>query len=270
MKKNNIFKYCFEVILIGSGIVFGYLGVLSWGDSVIFSILSFLVIESISNSIENQSFSSNAKTCFRTINQKLDDVSGNLALFNTIHKLEENINRIEHPYFKERVRVEIERFIADNIQLFNSKHITSPDSPDTFGRPGLNYTSKDLKCFSSIDDYWDDRRDTDYFSYQKELVIKGVKIKRLFLYSEHNRKKVFEEAKKHKLIGVDVRVIGEKEVRSDLRKRDYLIQDERLLVDLKLDENTKKHLEAREIITTQNVSERIGEFEKFWSAAKKV
>lgn len=270
MPQKDQIKYGIEILLIFLSIVLGYFNLLSWGESITISLISFLIIENISYNITHHSFSRDTTSFFIKIDQKLDHVVGNISLFKKIHKLEININRMEHPYFKEIIGHKIEKFITDNDQIFSSTHTTSPKSPDTFGTLGLRYTKNNLKCFSSLNDYWDDRRFTDYLKSQKEMAENGIEIKRLFILSDKDKDKTIEEAKLHKSIGIQVRVIDEREITEGLRSRDYLIQDDTLLVDLQGQTKETKHLDTTEIITTHKVDERIREFNQYWHVAKKI
>ena len=136
----------------------------------------------------------------------------------------------------------------------------------------LQYTDKSLKCVSSFEDYWTDKKDSDYYSVQCDLVKKGVTIQRLFVISESNKNIVKKECKKQKNIGIQVRIIEKHKLSNDDNFfRDYLIQDEILLVDL-IPKDLKKliHHDAQEVITVNGVNKRLNEFDQHWSRAVEV
>jgi hypothetical protein len=178
------------------------------------------------------------------------------------------MNRVKHPYFTKLLSYKLEKFIHDNSSLFNEDHSTSPFNADTYGAEGLRNTKDNIKCVSSFDDFWADRGNSDYYDYQLELLSKGVRIQRLFVVNSSNKKSAKKEMKRQKSDGIEVRSIDQYIFGEEGFFRDYLIQDNNLLVDLiPHDPVNPKHGDSSEKISTNNLGERIEEFNKYWTHA---
>jgi hypothetical protein len=224
--------------------------------------------ESLAHSLSHENFTKTISSNIYGVNSELKDIQEGLHLNQMQNILKDKISKVDHPYFKNLISQRLEDFINHNQSLFIETNETSPLNPDTFGAIGLKYTKESLLCVSSIDDYWNDMGDTDYLKFQKELTDNGVIIKRLFVVNDKNKESAFQEMKKQKQYGVEVRSIENRLFGESDFFRDYLIQDKELLVDLTFISNEKTHLQAKEIITKQNVNERVREFRRYWASAK--
>lgn len=263
-------KVGIEILLIATAILLSVYQKIEWYDSVIISMLSFVVVEIISQKMRSESLFSGVNSSISDVNFELKSISSNVQLKDVHDDLKANIGRVSHPYFTRLLSYRLEAFLQDNASLFNGDHSTSPFSTDTYGAEGLRDTKDNLKCVSSFDDYWDDRGDSDYYDYQLELIKKGVRIQRLFVVDDANRGKAEIQMKRQKQDGIDVRFIEKYKFGEEGFFRDYLIQDNILLVDLLPEDPDKpKHGNSLERISTNGVGERVDEFNKYWSHATK-
>lgn len=174
---------------------------------------------------------------------------------------------VEHPYFKHVLQNKIMDLIeSDEVQtLINGTYVTNPQAQDTYGVNGLDYTEEfgNILFFSSIHDFWDDWRnvkDGKYLAKQVELMkYKNVSITRIFSINKSEFEKVKQLMKYQAELGIDVFYIFKDEssnqtIQDEWLEEDYLIQDEKLLVDL-VPDNTKEdnHINRTEVITTKTI-----------------
>jgi len=267
-KGQIVVKYIFEVMLLSLAVMLTAFQKIGWYEAAILGLLSIVVVELIAQSTKSESLFKGVSAKISGVNLELRSLASNVQLKNAHDELMENIRRVSHPYFVSLLSHKINGFVEDNINLFNGRHSTSPFKSDTYGADGLLNTKDNLKCVSSFSDYWDDRRNSDYYAHQVELVKGGIRIQRLFVVNDSNEESARREMKRQKEDGIEVRSINQHIFGGNEFFRDYLIQDNCLLVDLVPKcARSPKHSESIEIISTNGVNERIAEFNKFWGHA---
>ncbi len=74
--------------------------------------------------------------------------------------------------------------------------------------------------------------------------------------------------KNQQKIGIEVKGLDIEKHGDDYFFRDYLIQDDILLVDLSFNGESKHHKDAVEKITLNGVAARLHEFETYWGLGK--
>ena len=162
--------------------------------------------------------------------------------------------------------------LSKNKEIFTQTEFTSPCHVNTFGAKGVKMTKESLKCVSFIPEYWEDKKDTEYMDIQRDLITRGVKIQRLFIVNDENRDNSFSQMKIQSDMKIETKYIEQSMVDNDFKERDFLIQDNDLLIDLSLDEaaNVQKHSNSKEVVTTEEVLvlERKEEFSTNWATAK--
>jgi len=263
-------KHGIEILLITAIILLSVFQKIEWYDSAILSMLSFIVVEIITQKMRHESLFTGVRSSISGVNIELKLIATDVQLKNIHDALKADIGRISHPYFIKQLSHRLEGFLQENASLFNGEYITSPFSTDTYGAEGLLSTKDNLKCISSFDDYWSDRGNSDYYDNQKKLVSNGVRIQRLFVIDDSNRDIANKEMERQKSDGFEVRSIEKYKFGEKGFFRDYLIQDNILLVDLiPNDFDNPKHGDSVEKISTNSVGERVDEFNQFWGLADK-
>lgn len=246
-------------------------------ESLIISIcVSILIaIWNLDYKFNNETISSgfhrkDTKKEFDSIHQKFD-------VFETFYEFQETLNKISHPYFKKQIDLALEKdievFVHKNNDLFNGYVETNPYENRTFGVEGLKWTNKSIFAVSSVNDYWE--RDSfidDYLLEQYNLIEnRNVTIKRIFIATANNLKKISRIMETQKEHGIEVYYIDSSSVyfNKSWEKEDFLIQDETLLVDLQCDCHKYNHI-GKEIITVSDtlIHQKMDTFKKMLENAK--
>lgn len=218
--------WIFPITVMFVSFVIAYFANVSTQNNVIITLLSgcFGSLLSIHYNIE----------CLRDL---YENVSGNVRDIEALQKIKNNIENIDHPYFQKWTRTKLEMILEHNRSLFSGKNYTNPHAEDTFGIEGLRYTRNNgtLKATSVVPDYWLDDFTKQYLKVQEELIRdKKVKIQRIFIFPKAMKKKYIKLMKDQVNIGIDVRYIHKenKFIYEDWLNEDYLIQDDKLLVQI--------------------------------------
>ncbi len=266
---------------------------ISFVDELILTLLLFIVAESmdyhaqmrvievdILNNINRNNDSiedNNAR--IRKNNDDIHNIFNKFDLINTVNKAGKSIKDLKNSYF---IKLNEERLL----KLVVLTELTSPSAEQTFGVKGIRGTNKDLRFFSSFDDYWEDQSDTDYDREQDTLIRNEKKIKRLFIDHSIYNKDDDEESKKNKdkrfegLMRrmkdnsdrkIEARYFAATEIFTDFKNKDGLIQDSELLV-LLTKTSDGKHRSSEELITMDpdKVNNTIKEFDSLWENAKEL
>lgn len=228
--------------------------------------------EDLMNAIEKN----NAR--LRQNNEVIDSIKDKFDLVKTVKNYPIELQKIKHPYFVNLLNNQLNNILS------NQEFITTPSSQETFGYEGIRTTKNNLRFISSFKDYWDDQSETEYDRTQDELIKRGVKIRRLFIdhtvtTSDDDLKirevkdKQFESLVKQMESqfnrGIEVKYIPAVAISNNFKNKDGLIQDDELLVDLKLSDDGT-HKKAVELITMNPypIEKSIKEFELYWNQAK--
>jgi hypothetical protein len=215
----------------------------------------------------------------RKNNDDIHNIFDKFDLITIINKVGTSIKYLKHPYFIKLI----------NARLLNAlvlTELTSPSAEQTFGAKGIRGTNKDLRFFSSFDDYWEDQSDTEYDDEQDLLIRNKKKIKRLFIdhsiynkdddeESKKKKDKRFEDLKKRMKDNsdrnIEAKYIPATEIFTDFKNKDGLIQDSELLV-LLTKTADGKHRSSEELITMNpdKVNDAIKEFDSLWKTAKEL
>jgi len=117
-----------------------------------------------------------------------------------------------------------------------------------------------------------DQGETEYMDVQINLIKRGIKIKRLFIVNEQNRDNTKTQMEYQNNLGIETKCIDQNMVDNEFKEKDYLVQDDELLVELYFDEEVKNgtHSESKELITLDEVlvQERIEQFTTNWANAR--
>ena len=268
-----------ETQLTGQSMIFNALDKLSFGEKFILFILTFLLVEIIDYKYSYNGFVDRTQSDMDKINieiqnakSRLDGLQNKIALINQGQSLDAKLSDIKHPYFVSLISTRIKTMLTSNKNLFEQTEYTSPCHANTFGAHGIRSTTDELKCVSFIPEYWEDKNDTEYMNTQINLLKRGVRIKRLFIINDNNRDNTLSQMKYQNNLGIETRCIEQSMVEAGFKEKDYLLQDNQLLVELYFDDDTddKRHREAKELITTEEllVIERKEQFLTNWASAK--
>lgn len=265
-----------ERLVTGSSVILSQMDELSIGDAAILAVVVFLVVEFLDfKSSHNDSmkeldtklanFKSSHDSRLNHVGTRLDDLKGKVELIKHGQRFDEELKKVKHPYFVEL----IDRRLHDKTQgVFVQKEATSPTSRNTFGSQGIKTTANNLKCVSFMKGYWEDKSETPYMEVQKDLIKRDVKIQRLFIVNDDNRESCIKEMEYQDSLGIETAWVDQSRVEEGFKEKDYLVQDDMLLVDLTGDD----HANANELITVDvlDVRTAIEQFTTNWGAGKKV
>ena len=268
-----------ETQLTGQSMIFDALDKLSFGEKFILSILAFLLVEvidykySYNGFVEKTQEDMNKTTIeLQHIKTRLDGVQNKLTLINHGQSLDSLTSEVKHPYFIKLISTRLKSLLTSNTDIFKQTEYTSPCHANTFGAHGIRSTTEELKAVSFIPEYWEDKNDTEYMDTQINLMKRGVRVKRLFIVNDQNRDNTLSQMKLQNELGIETRFIEQSMVENDFKEKDFLIQDNELLVELYFDDdiNNKRHRESKELITTDEllVNERNEQFLTNWASAK--
>ena len=212
-----------------------------------------------------------------------DAISELNRVYRAISQIEKLIN-IEisssqlHPYFEKQTRLKLENSLLGIKDLLEGNNYTNPHNADTFGIEGLRHTLESgiIKATSVVEDYWEDRFTIDYLNVQEELiVIKNVTIKRIFIFPESKYEKIKPIMEKQKALGIDVCYIFKEYdfVNKEYLKEDYLIQDNKVLVQIFCESHKATNMDDKtEFITTNKtkIQEMNDHFEVLYSRSTRM
>jgi hypothetical protein len=290
-----------------------YLNKVSFFDELILSLLLFIASELVEYAVELAKYHKQMKAIeldiLNNINRNNDSIEDNNAsirknnddihnifnkfdLINTVNDLGDSIKDLKHPYFIELINERLLK-IVKKVEIESPEpyplvlsELTSPSAEQTFGVKGIRCTNKDLRFFSSFDDYWEDQSNTEYDDEQDLLIRKKKKIRRLFIDHSIYNEDDDEESKKKKdkrfegLMKrmknnsdrkIEARYFPATEIFTDFKNKDGLIQDSELLV-LLTKTGDGKHKSSKELITMHPyaVDEAIRQFDSLWKTAKEL
>ena len=268
-----------ETKLTGGSIIFDALDHLSFGEQFILYILTFLLVEFIDykfsyNQFVDQTQANSESNIIelRNIRSRLDGLQNKVELINHGSELDSSLTSVKHPYFVNLVSKRLKNLLSSNTELFVQTERTSPCHAHTFGAKGIRTTKEKLKCVSFIPEYWVDKNDTEYMNTQINLMKRGVKIKRLFIVNDVNRANTAAQMNLQNGLGIETKCIEQSMVEADFKEKDFLLQDDELLVQLYFDEDATsgRHIDSKELITTDHliVLERKEQFQTNWASAK--
>ena len=248
----------------------------------------YLSLWSVTNQINEgkDAFGSHGKdasSSFETLGERIDNsfsrIDHKLDSLHTFQKFEEELKRIENPYFRKRLMdkliEELDLFKDKNKSLFDGYVVTHPYHQDTFGVEGLKWTEKELLAVSSIDDYWErDGFSSEYMKTQYDLIKRyPIKIIRIFIASQKHMEQLSVEMLEQHNHGIEVHYIVSDAgfCPEEWKKEAFLVQDRRLLVDMKEINSHKPGDLGREIITIResNVNDKLKLFDKILHASRK-
>jgi hypothetical protein len=166
------------------------------------------------------------------------DINKNVRNIESLTYLKHTIENIEHPYFQKWAQTKLNFVLSQNRDFFAGTNYTFPQAADTFGIEGLKYTKQRgiLKAVSVVNGYWDDVGFTqEYLKEQEDLIKnKNVTIQRIFVFPQDKKTEFDQLMKLQKEKGIDVRFIHKENpfVNAEFLNEDYLIQDDKLLVQI--------------------------------------
>ena len=270
-----------EKAITGESLILNSIDEISFGEKSILYILTILLVEFVDYKLTFESTVKNNNIEINKINVELaaiknkqGSVEKKIELINFSDELDSSIKDIEHPYFINLITNRLKQLLSKNKDIFKQTELTSPTHVNTFGAKGIKMTETSLKCVSFIPEYWEDKKDTEYMDLQRDLITRGVKIQRLFIVNDENRESTFAQMKVQNSMNIETKYIEQSMVDSSFRERDFLIQDNRILIDLFIDEESedKKHSSSKELVTTDDamVLERKEEFSTNWATAKTI
>lgn len=268
-----------EKKLTGDSMIFNALDRLSFGENFILYILTFILVEVVdykySYNLTTSETNSNLERLeieLKNVKTRLSGLNSKVELIHHGHQLDASLAKIKHPYFVNLIAKRIKNVLSANSELFVQTERTHPSHPHTFGAQGIRTTQNNLKCVSYIPEYWEDKNDTEYLNTQVNLMKRGVKIKRLFIVNDQNRENTIKQMEYQNGLGIETKSIEQSMVDIDFKEKDYLIQDDELLVELYFDDDREygTHSESKELITIddQVVQERKEQFKTNWANAR--
>lgn len=236
-------------------------------DSIILSILtgSITSLITLSFSVEQ------TRKMYYELNENIRDIESFL-------EIRSKTDRIEHPYFVKWSQGKLRSILEQNREFFLGTNRTHPHAVDTFGIEGLSYTRKNgtLQAVSVVQDYWEDDFTIEYLEQQRLLIKKkNVSIQRIFVFKKENEGQLYEQMRKQKSMGIDVRYIysNNEYLSPQWLKEDYLIQDGILLVQIFCDTHRfegSNNVDTEVItIDTKLVKEKEERFKRMWERATK-
>ncbi len=263
----------------GSSAIFEAMDAMSFGEKFILYILSFLLVEfidykhSYNHSVdETQSAMDKLEVELKNAKTRLAALSSKVELIHHGQHLDATLAEVKHPYFVSLISRRLKNLLTQNRDLFVQTERTYPSHANTFGAQGIRTTQDNLKCVSYIPEYWEDKSDTEYMDTQVALMKRGVKIKRLFIVNDKNRDNTRKQMAYQNGLGIETKCIEQSMVDFEFKEKDYLVQDDALLVELYFDEDEAygTHSESKELITVDDiiVQERIEQFTTNWANAR--
>ena len=267
-----------ELKLTGDSMILNAIDKLTFGETFILYLLSFLVVEVVDYKVSHGDFVSKTdadmervKSELTFIINKIDSTQRKIELIKHGNEVDDAIDRVKHPYFVSLINKRLKNAMAKD-SIFAQTEYTSPSHANTFGAKGIKTTRSTLRCVSYMPEYWEDKKDTEYMDTQAELLKRGVVIQRLFIVNDKNRQVTHEQMRIQNEMGIETKCIEQSMVEEDFRERDYLIQDDELLVSLYFDDELVdgKHSNSKELITTDELIllDRQDEFVTNWACAK--
>ena len=195
-------------------------------------------------------------------------------LFVSLEKLRDKVFSLKHPYFRKWTAIKINKFIYDNEDFFENRNCTDPHKEDTFGVAGIEFTRKNLKALTVVNDYWQDNFVIEYLQMQKRMIEKGITIERIFVVDKECMNAISQQMKSQKDLGVNVYYIERDNEYIDPQwlQEDYLIQDEELLVQIFCNSHKfgqKSDLNERITMDPVIVQNKIERFSRILERAKK-
>ncbi|MBF0263640.1 MAG: hypothetical protein HQL46_00080 [Gammaproteobacteria bacterium] len=270
-----------ETKITNGSMIFDALDKITSGEKIILYILTFLLVEIIDYKFSYNRFVEktqlnidNTAIELRNIRGRLDGLQSKVELINHGQQIDNSLNNVKHPYFVNLITKRLKNLLSKNSELFMQTERTSPSHAHTFGAKGIRSTRENLKCVSYIPEYWEDKNDTEYMDTQVNLMKRGVKIKRLFIVNDANRENSIAQMKLQNKLGIETKFINQSMVEEEFKEKDFLIQDDELLVELYFDDDVTngRHVDSKELITTDEliVLERKEQFQTNWASAKTV
>lgn len=268
-----------ELKATGSSAIFAAMDAMSFGEKFILYILTFLLVEFVdykhSYNRDTEGAQSNIDKLtveLKNTRTRLVALTSKVELIHHGQQLDRALAEVKHPYFVNLIARRLKSLLAQNSALFVQTERTYPSHANTFGAQGIRTTRDNLKCVSYIPEYWEDKGETEYMDTQINLMKRGVKIKRLFIVNDKNRDNTRKQMAYQHGLGIDTKCIEQAMVDFEFREKDYLVQDDELLVELYFDEGMEygTHKESKELITVDDlvVQERIEQFTTNWANAK--
>ena len=261
--------------------MFDALDELSFGEKFILYILTFLLVEVIDykysyNRSVDETLSNMDKLTveLKNVKTRLAALTSKGELIHHGHQLDASLAKVKHPYFVNLISKRLKGLHSSNSDLFVQTERTHPSHAHTFGAQGIRTTANNLKCVSYIPEYWEDKNDTEYMDTQINLMKRGVKIKRLFIINDQNRENTKKQMDYQNSLGIETKCIEQSMVDIEFKEKDYLIQDDELLVELYFDDDMEcgKHSDSKELITIDGlvVQDRKEQFKTNWANAKAI
>ncbi len=139
------YQILIQIIILLVSSFFAYINIITWVDSLILSILSFVFVELISHKLEYSYSSSKIKSDIFLVNNSLQNIDQRVQLNLLQLNLKEKMSNLKHPYFVSIMQYKLENFINESENIFNNEHITKPVNYDTYGATGLKFTKKKLE-----------------------------------------------------------------------------------------------------------------------------
>ena len=197
---------------------------------------------------------------FDKVYRNLDSQPRDNKLYESLQRLHSRVLSLNHDYFKKWACIKINSFLNENDDFFDGTNHTDPHAEDTFGIAGIQFTEKNIKAITVVADYWQDPFTLGYLEKQAELIKKGISITRVFVLEKNQYDAAKGLMQYQSERGIDVYYIykGNEFIDPAWLEEDYLIQDERLLVEI----NCKSHrfdstCSDTETITTSTVEVQI-------------
>ena len=270
-----------ETSVTGNSMIFNALDKLSFGEQFILYILTFMLVEVIDYKFSYNEFVEHTQTDMdktavelRNIKSRLEGLQNKVEMLNHGQELQSTLAQVKHPYFVSLISTRLKNLLTTNKELFTQTEFTSPRHANAYGAQGIRSTHDSLICVSFIPEYWEDKNDTEYMNTQINLMKRGVRIKRLFIVNDNNRANTTSQMKLQNGLGIETKCIDQSMVETEFREKDYLIQDNELLVELYFDDDVEngRHVDAKELITTDElkVIERREQFTTNWASAKSI
>jgi hypothetical protein len=269
-KESVISGIIIPVVSFGFGTLFCNLIDTSLAETIIISLLFTLTASSIEHSIRNQVASDKLCESDGKLEIKLDELK-------ILSEIQEGIQRNDHPYFRRWAFRRLDQFIEQNTEFFEGTNRTNPHAEDTFGIDGIKETLKfgSIKAVSVVEDYWEDAFTKEYLRVQEELIrTKKVRIQRIFVTSSDKLDKIIPAMEAQYKLGIEVFYIyyDNQFVNREWLKEDYLIQDDRLLVQIYCESHKYNDMEKEtELITVVPavVNRKIDRFLRILERAEK-
>lgn len=175
---------------------------------------------------------------YDSIIRRLHAVPEDPEMHVALRQIKSQVLDLDHGYFRKWMRVRLEEFLMDNREMLSGNNRTDPHSEETFGVTGLPFTRKNLKALATVKDYWNDSFTRKYLQTQADLIReKQVEITRIFVVAPDRYAAALEQMDYQSKLGIHVYYIKTDNPFIDplWLTEDYLIQDDRLLVQIHRD-----------------------------------